>query len=129
MALSQPGIEQLIYKADAGDITISGKDLDTGTNIELTKIVRDSAIGASLTTGNKQFDFEINCYDFTNQAAIVTDEDNLNDLEVYVLGNTGTADLTISNVNLIVDEVANFDPASEDGGYYVIKASGTIKNS
>lgn len=130
MALDIPGIEKIVYKADAGDITISGNDLNTDWSFEVTKVTRNSSRGTQSTTGNKTYDFTFNCYDFTAKSALEADEDNFNDLDIYVLGNTGaTPDLTLTECNPIVSDSVNADPESEDGGYFTAMCRATIPNS
>lgn len=119
--MSQPGINKLVYKATAGDINIAGEKLATDIQPTIEKLVQTTAKGVSRRTGNKRFDESINYFDDDILADLETDEGNLNNLEVYLLGNdTATPDHTIPEMEIIASERMNFDPEAEDEGGLVL---------
>lgn len=123
MAFSdKSGIEKLVYKATAGDITIPGEKLEASGELIVEKLVRNTARGTIDRTGNKQVDFEIFCSDSSLLAPIESDEGNLNDIEIYQLGNTtSTPDKVIPSLDLITNEIGEFDPASDTGSGFNLR--------
>ena len=123
MAFSdKSGIEKLVYKATAGDITIAGEKLEASGELIVEKLVRNTARGTIDRTGNKQVDFEIFCSDSSLLAPIESDEGNLNDIEIYQLGNTtSTPDKVIPSLDLITNEIGEFDPASDTGSGFNLR--------
>ena len=116
------GIEKLVYKATAGDVTIAGEKLEANGELIVEKLVRNTARGTIDRTGNKQVDFEIFCSDNSLISAIEADEGNLNDLEIYQLGNdTATPDETLPSLDLIVHDRGDFDPASDTGSGFNLR--------
>lgn len=113
MALQdKAGVEKIVYKATAGDITLNGKDMDTDFEAMIEKITGNSAKGTLRKTGNKRVDFTFNYYDTSVRAAIEADEGDLNAVEIWQLG-SASADETISDVELIVQDQFQADPESE----------------
>lgn len=116
------GIEKLVYKATAGDVTIAGEKLEANGELIVEKLVRNTARGTIDRTGNKQVDFEIFCSDSSLLAPIESDEGNLNDIEIYQLGNTtSTPDKVIPSLDLITNEIGEFDPASDTGSGFNLR--------
>lgn len=116
------GIEKLVYKATAGDVTIAGEKLEANGELIVEKLVRNTARGTIDRTGNKQVDFDIFCSDSSLLAPIESDEGNLNDIEIYQLGNTtSTPDKVIPSLDLITNEIGEFDPASDTGSGFNLR--------
>jgi hypothetical protein len=109
-----PGIEKLVYKAEGGDITIPGEDINAEGEAIIDKLVRQTAKGTIDRTGNKQFDHTFMVAGDDYKSDIEADEGNTNDLEVYYLGSTSTPDQTIPSLDLIWSDRMNFDPSAED---------------
>lgn len=121
MALQdKTGIEKLVYKATAGDITIPGNELAGDGELILEKLVRNTSKGTLNRTGNKRVDFEIQCFDPSLLTSIEADEGNLNSLEIWQLGST-IADETIADTELIANPIADFDPESDTGGGFNLR--------
>lgn len=123
------GIEQLVYAADAGDVTFNGEDilLDNTSEMTIERILQNTAKGTERKQGNKIFQFEFmhtGSSAATNMAAVETDEGNLNDFEVWQNGSS-SADHTESDVNLVVvREVYATDPEGVSGVIYRAKHIG-----
>jgi hypothetical protein len=123
------GIEQLVYSADAGDVTFNGEDilLDNTSEITIERILQATAKGTERKQGNKPFEFEFmhtGSSAASNMAAVETDEGNLNDFAVWQEG-SGSADHTESDVNLVVvREVYAADPEGVSGVVYRAKHIG-----
>ncbi|WP_441001316.1 hypothetical protein [Fodinibius sp. SL11] len=113
--MSVPGIEKLVYKATGGDITIPGEKLATDIQPVIEKLIQSTARGVNRRTGNKRIDESVNYFDDDILSDLEADEGNLNDLEIYFLGNTSaTPDHTIPSMELIAHERMNFDAEAED---------------
>lgn len=113
--MPNPGIEKLVYNADAGAINIPGEKLNTIAESVIEKLVRQSAKGNISRTGNKRFDETFQYIGTDIKSAIEADEGNLNDLEIWFLGSTA-ADHTIPALDLIWSDRMIFDPEAEDEG-------------
>lgn len=111
--MPNPGIEKLVYKATAGDITIAGEDINAEGEAVIEKLVRQTAKGTISKTGNKRFDHTFMVAGTSNKSAIEADEGDLNNLEVWFLG-SASADHTIPDVDLFWTDRMIFDPESED---------------
>lgn len=111
--MANPGIEKLVYKATAGDVTINGEDLNNEGEAVIEKLVSQTAKGTVNRTGNKRFDHTFMHKGTSVKAAIEADEGNLNDLEIWFLG-SGSADHTIPSLDLIWQDRLLFDPEAED---------------
>lgn len=107
----------MIYKADGGEITIASEKLDTDVQPMIEKLVHGTARGTNKRTGNKRFDETFTYFDNDILSDLETDEGNLNNLEIYMFGNTtNTPDHTVPNVDVIASERMVFDPEAEDEG-------------
>ena len=117
------GIEQLVYSADAGDVTFNGEDilLDNTTAATIERILQNTAKGTERKQGNKKFSFEFMHTGSTaasNMAAVETDEGNLNNFAFWQESSI-SADHTESDVNLVVvREEYSADPEGISGVVY-----------
>lgn len=123
-----PGIEQLQLDDGTTTITIAGKDLGTGTNIEQSILSTGTAGGHTRYMGNKQDSAEDIPFD---------DGSAFTQIDTWMKGNTevtvsvwrlgtstgGAADKTISNVIPHVRENEMFDPSSADSFPHMLSIS------
>lgn len=128
MAQVRPGVSQIIFKSTGGnfsqDVTIDGNKLSTDTTATLEQIVAATAKGGVKHNENASFDFEMQCSDYDNLSALKDHKNEYGDLEIYELGDTTTPVLTLTNVNPIIKESANFDPSAEGGQMFTIQIQG-----
>lgn len=123
-----PGIEQIKFDDGTNSVTISGKDLGTGVNIEDTILATGTAGGHNRYMGNKQANAEDIPFDdiaaFTQIETWMKNNDEV-DIEVWRLGSdtAGTADKTIANVIPHARENEMFDPSSADSFPYFMTIS------